>query len=398
MQVKLCLLVVLIVGLVAPNAVAQKQPRVRLKAYTTVKAAPGARSVAREGVPSLPLFDYTVVSSRDGNTYTGTMVGQSPFEPGSGTSNVTAQIIPIIITTNSVATGESPHGVLSTTPGVTTFNPTAADNNCLSSPNNVPLNVYEQSPIFNSFDFQMGGTDVGTTQYVDAFQRANFWSLVGGTDYHVLLNATVLPALKFNIPANRGLAIPSTFFGSCGPLAIVNLVYWDRIVTGQVLPLLASRGVNLSTLPIFLFYNTVLSEGNPTNLNLCCVLGYHGATENAQTYSPQDFDTSGLFGPTIHDTSIAAHEVAEWMNDPFGDNPVPAWGHIGQQPGCQGNLEVGDPLTGTNFPDVVGTNGFTYHLQELVFFSWFYGAPSIAVDGWFSDNNTFTSDAGPVCQ
>jgi hypothetical protein len=43
-------------------------------------------------------------------------------------------------------------------------------------------------------------------------------------------------------------------------------------------------------------------------------------------------------------------------------------------------------------------NGFTYHLQELAFFSWFYGAPSIAVNGWYSDNNTFTSDAGPVCQ
>jgi hypothetical protein len=86
------------------------------------------------------------------------------------------------------------------------------------------------------------------------------------------------------------------------------------------------------------------------------------------------------------------------MDDPFGNNPVPAWGHIGQQPGCQGNLEVGDPLTGTNIPDVTMPNGFSYHLQELVFFSWFYGAPSTAVNGWFSDNNTFTSDAGPPCQ
>jgi hypothetical protein len=44
----------------------------------------------------------------------------------------------------------------------------------------------------------------------------------------------------------------------------------------------------------------------------------------------------------------------------------------------QGNLEVGDPLTGTNIPTITGTNGFAYHLQELPFFSWFYGAPSIA--------------------
>jgi hypothetical protein len=42
-------------------------------------------------------------------------------------------------------------------------------------------------------------------------------------------------------------------------------------------------------------------------------------------------------------------------------------------------------------------NGLAYNLQELVFFSRFYGAPSIAVNGWFSDD-TFTTDAGPPCQ
>lgn len=85
------------------------------------------------------------------------------------------------------------------------------------------------------------------------------------------------------------------------------------------------------------------------------------------------------------------------MDDPFGNNPTPLWGHVGQVGGCQGNLEVGDPLTGHNIPPVIGANGFTYHLQELAFFSWFYGAPSIAVNNWFSDNNTFKTDAGPVC-
>jgi len=84
--------------------------------------------------------------------------------------------------------------------------------------------------------------------------------------------------------------------------------------------------------------------------------------------------------------------------DPFGNNPTPAWGHTGQASGCQNNLEVGDPLSGTDIPPVKGANGFTYHLQELAFFSWFYGAPSIAANDWFSDNNTFTTDAGPVCK
>jgi hypothetical protein len=83
--------------------------------------------------------------------------------------------------------------------------------------------------------------------------------------------------------------------------------------------------------------------------------------------------------------------------DPFGNNPTLPEAHTGQVGACQGNLEVGDALTATNIPVVTGANGFKYHLQELEFFFRFYGEPSIAVNGWFSDNNTFTTDAGPVC-
>ena len=97
------------------------------------------------------------------------------------------------------------------------------------------------------------------------------------------------------------------------------------------------------------------------------------------------------------DTAGGSHEIGEWMDDPFTVNEVPPWGHIGQQPGCQINLEVGDPRSGTDRPPVVMPNGFTYHLQELAFFSWFFGKPSIGIHGWFSDNGTFLKDAGPPC-
>jgi hypothetical protein len=40
---------------------------------------------------------------------------------------------------------------------------------------------------------------------------------------------------------------------------------------------------------------------------------------------------------------------------------------------------------------------FTYNLQELAFFSWFYGAPTLGLNGWFSNNGTFLTDAGPPC-
>lgn len=302
----------------------------------------------------LTTFTYTVTSSRDGNTYTGVMVGQDPFSSGFTPTNVSTPVIPLIITTNTIATGLTSGGILTTTRGTTTFDPTIADTSCLSVPNDVPLTLFEQSPIFQAVSFKFGKTLVGTTQYLDAFQRGNFWNSVSGTDYHTLVNPVVLQPVVLNIAANEGLAIPASLFGSCGPLGVVNINTLSSILTGTLLP-----QFNSSQFPVFLLYNLVMSIGVPNNLNKCCVLGFHGATGTPiQTYSPLDFDTTGLFGPAIRDTSIAAHEVGEWMDDPFGNNPTPAWGHVGQVSGCQNNLEVGDPLTGTNIPEVHGSNGF----------------------------------------
>ncbi len=106
-----------------------------------------------------------------------------------------------------------------------------------------------------------------------------------------------------------------------------------------------------------------------------------------QTYGISDYENSGAFG-TTRTTDSLSHEVAEWANDPYGNNLTRAWGHIGQVSGCQSNLEVGDPLSGKDLPVVTGT--FTYHVQELAFFSWFYRqSPSLGVNGWFSNNGTF---------
>ena len=381
---------------------AQAQSKPKLRAFTIVKPARDASgNVVRPGetTSSLATFTYNVTSSRDGNSYTGIMVGQDPFATGFTQTTVTTPIIPLIITTNAVAIKLNKHGILAMVKGSTTFDPTATDTSCLSGPNDVPETLFQQSPIFQDNDFVFGSTDVGNTQYLDAFQRASFWQSVQGSDYHTLVNPVLLPPVTLNIGIAHALAIPPSLFGSCGSLGIIDTKTFDSILSQTLLPQLAAQGIDTSQFPIFLMYNVVLSTGNANNLNRCCVLGFHGASGSpTQTYSPLDFDTTGLFGPTIHDTSIAAHEVGEWMDDPFGNNPTPAWGHTGQVGGCQNNLEVGDPLTGTNIPDVAGANGFTYHLQELAFFSWFYGAPSIAANGWFSDNNTFKTDAGPPCQ
>ena len=38
---------------------------------------------------------------------------------------------------------------------------------------------------------------------------------------------------------------------------------------------------------------------------------------------------------------------------------------------------------------MLGANGLTYRLQELAFFSWFFGGPSLGTGGKYSSNGTF---------
>jgi hypothetical protein len=367
-----------------------------LKAYTVVKPALGLTQeqieaeVTANASANLQVFTYHVKSSRDGANYTGTMVGKDPFGTAPASASIPTEVIPLIIK----MTG--PGGV-----GIAKFDPTVADNNCMKAPNNVPLTVFQGSPIIKTHAFTMNGVNVGTAQYVDAFQRANFWFEVveDKNNFHTILSPVkTLTAIIVNVPAASGLAYATGPFGGCtnGIIGVMDINWFDAYVSGTIIPALKSQGVNPSTFPIFLLYNVVMSVGTPDIFGQCCILGYHGAN-GMQTYSPMDFDTTKVFGSSAQDISIATHEVGEWAADPFGNNATPAWGHIGQVSGCQGNLEVGDPLTGTQFPPVTMPNGFIYHPQELAFFSWFYGGPSIGAGKKFSNKGTFATDAGAVC-
>jgi hypothetical protein len=110
-------------------------------------------------------------------------------------------------------------------------------------------------------------------------------------------------------------------------------------------------------------------------------------------YGIAEYDRGAVFGAGTKDVSVLAHEVLEWVNDPSTNNAVPLWGNIGQVSGCQNNLEVGDPLSGTLMPGVLMPNGVTYHAQELAFFSWFLGTPFAGAGGKYSSNGTFGGDA-----
>ena len=347
----------------------------------------------------LPVWNFQALSNRDGNIYAGSMVGANPTLRGPEVNvSVAGQVVPIILKLHTIGTKFNPKtGVITTVPGNTTFDPTVPDNACLSAPNNMPVRLLLQSPILSAAKFNLGGTDVGTTQATDAFQRANFWTLIDKTNYHVLLAPTVLAPLVIDVPAKHGLALSGKIFGTCSSLGIVDINLVDAAVVHATL---TTPGINPKTFPMFMFYNSAFSIGSPFNINNCCAGGYHGINPTSpvtfQTYAPFDFQTNGIF-LNADDTVIISHEAGEWMNDPYDVNPTPAWGHTGQVSGCQNDLEVGDPLTGTNASPIVGKNGYTYHLQELAFYSWFYGAPSIGIHRWFSGNGTFLTDAGPPC-
>jgi hypothetical protein len=355
-----------------------------------------------DGGDGLPLFSFDARAARDGHRYKGTMIGSSPFTHPHSVS-VPAFIVPVILHIHSVATAIDPDtGAITSVPGDFTVDPTARDNVCLAAPNNVPAKLLRQSPIFEPANFSFGGTSVGKTQYIDAFMRANFFNLPGvAGKYHLKFGpVTPLQAIEIDVPASEGVAIDAAaFFGGCGTLTFIDISWWDQLLNATLLPELAEEGVNASNLPVFFLYNSVLG-GPSIGLGDCCVGGYHslaGFPTPTATYSVADFDTTGLFGVAFANTAVIAHELGEWANDPYTINLVPPWGDTGQVSGCQGNLEVGDPLTGTIVPTVTQPNGFTYDLQELAFFSWFFGGASTGINGWFSNNGTFTTDAGPPC-
>jgi hypothetical protein len=165
----------------------------------------------------------------------------------------------------------------------------------------------------------------------------------------------------------------------------------------QILRLQTAKIISTTQAVFFMMANVVLSTATPPTLPgtpTCCIGGYHTATGTTpQFWSVMNYNTRAL--PVGTDVAIASHEIGEFMNDPLGSNGTPLWGDVGQVPAgsCQGNFEVGDPLTGTL--GTIDMNNYSYHLQELAFFSWFFNSastPSLGAGGKFSSNGTF---AGP---
>jgi hypothetical protein len=273
------------------------------------------------------------------------------------------------------------------------YNPLTTNTACGQT--QTPLTGELNSPEFKIRPWYAGKTFVGNDQYTDAQMREEWWDWTNPSgvspNWHLRLDSSV--------PVGYGIKVngPESEAGTCAELGEFDYTTWDNFFQQTVIPSLASYGVSPSTFPIFLVNNVVLTTPKTGGGTSCCIFGYHSSYDNpayptnTQTYAFTDYITDGEFGSTT-DVAGSSHEIAEWANDPYGNNPVPLWGHTGQDPtSCQNNLEVGDPLTGHIFtvkPETPG--GFTYHLQELAFFGWFYDFNS-GVNGWYSTRGTFTT-------
>jgi hypothetical protein len=297
-----------------------------------------------------------------GVTYSYSMVGRNPYVAQTSQTSIKTYLVSVNIVN-----------------GVDAFSPFVSDECDVSgtSPKTRLLN----SPIFKNRTYSWGSPTA--TQITDAFQRAEFRKFTQPSglnpNYHVELGL----AATHNVTVHtHGWPEVS---GDCGNLLELDINAWDSFAQSEI----AALGLGPTDFVLFQVHDVVFTDGGS-----CCILGYHSAFGSpVQTYGTADYDTTGLFSDAP-DIAATTHEVGEWMDDPLGNNPTPSWGNIGQVVGCQANLEVGDPLSGTTFP--ITMNSFTYHPQELAFFSWFYHqSPSIGISGWYSDRGTFRTFAAP---
>jgi hypothetical protein len=224
---------------------------------TLHSTAPATINSSQSVSPALPLWQYTVVSPRDGKPYSGSMVGGNPFNRGARTTNVNVVLIPLRI----MFTGTTRN-----------FDPTSPDPGCLGA-GNTALRLTQQSPLLTtSPNLTMNGVNVGTVTYPDGFQRANFWSSVSAVSpaYHMALNVTTEPvqtvSMANNLYSNGGTALfnghsycstNSNTADNPPATGFVDINYMDP----QLNTIIGNLNLNANQFPLFLMYGVVLTNG-----------------------------------------------------------------------------------------------------------------------------------------
>src|SRR5579863_9719232 len=148
---------------VAQDASAARKPE--LPAYFGV--SPWTEGTHQDAViqsavsATIPMSGYSITATKDGKTYSGTIVGGSPFASTLTSTTLSAVVVPLKVSIGSA-----------------TFDPTTADS-CNSTP---ALSAFKNSPLVVATSIGFNGTNI-TAQYSDGFRQAEFASLDKGTSY-----------------------------------------------------------------------------------------------------------------------------------------------------------------------------------------------------------------------
>lgn len=123
--------------------------------------------------------------------------------PGKLTTNIPVVIVPLIVTAAGV-----------------TLDPTVVLPGCCAYPASwnglTPIQLTAQSPVFtpSAANWTMNGQNIGAGQYIDAFRRAEYWSLVGGSSYHTVLSPVTVAA-AVTVPASAIDTSATTAASAC---------------------------------------------------------------------------------------------------------------------------------------------------------------------------------------
>jgi hypothetical protein len=337
----------------------------------------------------------STLDPNNGVTYGYNMVGADPNSCSGSACSVTidADITPL----NVVVGGRTFRGT--DVVAATLASPQFALNDYGSTPAATQAGAFPNLPrLTRGPGGSLSQDDAGQLlQLEDATMRAQF-NQTGGSNYHVMLNPIVHPAVTIVVPGNHGTLAQS---GRGVIFADVEIQWWAT----QIQNLNTSLGYADPThLPIYLTSDVLLFVGkNPAN---CCVIGFHGAgivpgnsiggvqgrgNQPVQTYAWASYLSPGIYarpnGGTVwalQDIHALSHEVAEWGDDPFINNTVEPWlTPTAPQYGCTDILETGDPVVAIGF--AMGTNTFRqgpnpdgsqsadgyYHPEDEVFLPWF---------------------------
>ncbi|MBV9571610.1 MAG: hypothetical protein JO056_10265 [Alphaproteobacteria bacterium] len=350
----------------APAAAAPATPHFKM-VRPLFRTVPHNAAWHRPGPPAAQLVQWNgSFTDQKGMNITYTMVGTDP-----ATTN-TKTTIPVVIVPLKLVFGKA-NGDMTFDPGKTR-----------SANGKTVLKDLIASPLFKSnIRFVQGGVDLGKTQYIDAYQRGNFWNanVKDNPNYHVLLgNPTVLPTQTLKVSPAAGLVMTNPF--GTEPVGTYEVDLFDK----QIVKIIKANPDTITpdVFPLFVSSNVFLTEG----FAVCCIGGYHssiGSQPAGQTYGYATYETEA--GSFSQDVSAFSHEVGEWMDDPFVDNNV----------NCTDNtlMENGDPLeNNANYGDFAYNVGSrTYNLQSLVFIGYFGAPPSTSVNNWLS----FQNEQSTVC-